>query len=294
MSEKIQKNYCIQCERETNHKVLHEDIEQHREGYSEDVAYQIVQCRGCDFKSFRTVTYDIEQAYPDYSTGDEEWIIPEYVETYPKSILWHKELEVSHIPQVVNDIYNEVLNSIKEEAFILSSLGLRGVLESICNDLNIKGKNLEVRINKLAQDGFISKKDSERLHGIRFMGNDAAHDIKKPKIDNIKVALSIVENLMYSVYTLEKRAKGCLETAISDYNEFEKLIDNALERYPIGEELPIAQFIGENARRINSALSTLEKQLIDKISNGIYTKLKIGKTTHKKNSQDKLQHYIKA
>lgn len=38
------------------------------------------------------------------------------------------------------------------------------------------------------------------------MGNDAAHDIKKPKDESLSVALQIVEHLIASVYILENKA----------------------------------------------------------------------------------------
>ena len=287
---KILENYCIECEKQTNHTVLFEDIETHRDEYSCDIIHQIVQCRGCDTKSFRKVFVDIEQAYPlNYS---DEWDVPTSVETFPKSIKWHKEFANNEIPEIVQRIYDEVLEAIKENALILAGLGLRGTLESICNDLKIKGSNLEKRIDKLTDQGYISKKDAERLHGIRFLGNDAAHDIKKPKLSVIKVAVSIIEHLINSVYILENEANGKLDTAVSDYNFFLKLLNDSLKNFKTGDEIPIAEILGEKSRRIKSARKDLEKELIQRVKSGDYTKLKIGKIDKYKGFPDSFQHFI--
>ncbi|WP_140386550.1 DUF4145 domain-containing protein, partial [Vibrio parahaemolyticus] len=71
----------------------------------------------------------------------------------------------------------------RDEAYTLAGIGFRATIEAVCNDQSIQGKELSTRINNLASNGLISKKDSTRLHSIRFLGNDAAHDIKVPKKD---------------------------------------------------------------------------------------------------------------
>lgn len=290
MEQKKVKSYCRECSKSTNHDVLSEYSEQYRDEYAYDLIYQIVQCKGCGTKSFRHVFVDIESAF---CTVDGQVEVPEEVTVYPKAIEGHKEVkDIYKLPDIVLKIYQEVLLALKEEAKILASLGLRGTVEAVCNDLNIPGGKLDARINKLASSGYISTKDAQRLHGIRFMGNDAAHDIKTPKDESLQVALQIVEHLLLSVYILEKRANGNLETTTANFEIFLEMLYDKLKQYKSGEELPIAQFLMKDSRRVKESITKLEQELVQKINDGKIDRLIIGKLDHYNGSKEKLQNFI--
>ncbi|HBV5672996.1 TPA: DUF4145 domain-containing protein [Klebsiella aerogenes] len=290
MSNKNIKSYCRDCCKKTNHTVLSEHTESHREEYNCNISYQILQCLGCDTKSFRQVFYDLEAAYPTY---DDLWEVPEDVTVYPKAVEGHKEIQnLWELPDIVRTIYSEVLIALREDSKVLAGLGLRAAVEAVCNDLQIPGRNLEIRINKLASSGYISKNDADRLHGIRFMGNDAAHDIKTPKGTALSVALQIVEHLIASVYILEKKANGNIETTVSRYEHFKELLSEKLKEFNVGDEYPIAKYLGKDIRRAKESISTLEQELISKIGNGEFTKLSVGKIDTYQGSQNPLQHFV--
>lgn len=290
MATKKIKSYCRECGKNINHDVLSKHSELYRDEYCCDIHYQIIQCRGCETKSFRKVFVDIEAAFPTYN---DEWEDPKEITIYPKAVEGHKEVDdIYELPGIVRKIYSEILLALKEDAKVLAGLGLRAAVEAVCNDLNIPGRSLEVRINRLANGGYISKNDAERLHGIRFMGNDAAHDIKTPKGGSLSVALQIVEHLVSSVYILEKKSNGNIDTTISRYEVFQEMLDKKLKHYNTGDEYPIAKFLGKDLRRVKESISTLEQELINQISSGIYTKLSVGKIDHYQGSQDQLQHFV--
>ena len=83
MPSKKVKNYCRNCCKSTNHDILAENQESHRDEYQCDIIFQIVQCRGCETKSFRKVFVDIEAAYPTY---EDHWEVPEDITIYPKAV----------------------------------------------------------------------------------------------------------------------------------------------------------------------------------------------------------------
>lgn len=282
--------YCIDCCKETKHKTVCEHLDSFRDDYSYDIFYQIIECLGCGRKSFRQASYDLEQAYPTYGGN---WEIPEDIQTYPRALVGHKKIEdIWSLPSIVRDIYSEVLVAMQEGSNILAGFGLRATVEALCNDLNIKGRTLEVRINRLSQSGFISKIDAERLHGIRFMGNDAAHNIIKPKDLSLSVALQIIEHLISSVYILDDKAKGNLDTIVSTFDSFIEILNEKLCLFSSGDEYPIAKYLGKGMRRIKDARTTLEKELILKINNGEYNKLSLGKIDSYEGSSEQLQHFV--
>lgn len=284
------KSYCSTCGRDTNHEVIVAHTISHRDDYTCDINYQVVSCLGCESVSFRKNFIDIESAYPN---RDGEWEIPEENHVYPKALQGHSEIaDVFHLPDVVGQIYTEVLTGITEDARILAGLGLRGVVEAVCNDLEITGRSLETRINKLVGAGHISKSDAERLHAIRFMGNDAAHEIRRPHDGALRVALKIVEHLLQSVYILEKEVEGRLEPTISKYEKFESLLLKALGQYSPGDEFPLAKFLGKDLRRVKESISILESELMSKIQSGVFSSLSVGRIDAYQGSQSPLQHFV--
>ena len=259
------------------------------EEYHCAIYYMVIQCRGCENTSFRYVFEDYEVAFP---ISDDEWDVPKTIETYPKFIKDHHELDgTNYVPGIVREVYEESLTAIQEGAGILAGLGLRGTIEAICNDRGISGRNLEIRISRLATQGLISQKDAERLHAIRFLGNDAAHDIKKPSDRQIKIALKIIEHLITTVYVLDAEAKGKLDTIVYEYDEFKKILEMNLENYSSGDEFPLAKFLARDVRRIQGSLSQLESQLIAEIGAGGFTKLSVGKVDTFGSSPTQLQHF---
>lgn len=290
MSNKKIISHCINCGQNTNHTILSEHTESSREEYSFDRAYQITECLGCDTKSFRDVYEAIEEAY---QISEDEWEVPTTIDVYPKFIKGHRALSGEYsIPGLVGIIYKEVLLAFQEDALILAGLGLRSTVEAVCNDLEVKGRNLESRISKLATAGFISRKDAERLHGIRFMGNDAAHEVKKPKTEQLSVALKIVEHLLSTVYILEKEVEGKIETVITDFDKFIDLLNKNLKQFTKSEELPLLTILGKDIRRVKESLISFESEMIVKITNGEYTRLTLGKVDKYNDSKNDLQHFV--
>jgi hypothetical protein len=181
------KSFCRNCRQDTFHKQegLHR-AHGDPDVYSYLVEYTIISCLGCETVSFRKEFHDHEQSYP---TGDNEWENPITVDYYPK--LDKGNIETPYLPDIVANIYNETCAAFREDALTLAGIGFRATIEAICNDQGIAGRELSTRIGNLSIKGLISKKDANRLHSIRFLGNDAAHEIKRPSAESIQGSLRI-------------------------------------------------------------------------------------------------------
>lgn len=288
--EEVVRSDCPSCQQETAHFVKGKHRETGGEEYNCATIYFIVKCRGCGGVTFRYVFRDFENAFP---ISDDDWDVPEDIEIFPKFVKNHRELEgMYRVPDLVQAVYQETLSGIKEGAGILAGLGLRGTIEAVCNDQGITGRNLEIRISKLATQGLISQRDADRLHAIRFLGNDAAHDILKPSKEQISVALKIVDHLIASVYILAAEAAGTLDTIVSSFENFFELLEPHLNAFSSGDEYPLAKFLGKDVRRIQGSLSNLEAELINRISMNTVTRLKLGKVAAFATSPTPLQHFI--
>ena len=197
-----------------------------------------------------------------------------------------------HLPNIVERIYDETCDAYRDGARTLAGIGFRATIEAICNDQNIKGKELSTRINNLASNGLISKKDSVRLHSIRFLGNDAAHDIKTPKKSALEAALIIVEHLITTVYIIDSESEGQLDKVIQEYENFENLLSSKLIDFQSGDEYPLQKYLAKDIRLLTGSIKALEKRLQAEIGKNEFTKLKLGKKEKYLDSKEELRHYI--
>lgn len=283
---------CRQCDCNTKHEVLF-SAEESEYDYRVDRYYQVVECRGCGTKSFRKSVQWIEESY---QIDDDEWEVPEDVETFPKVLKGHKAVpDIDRVPEIVGEIYKQSLEAITNKSTVLAGIGLRATIEAICNERSVTGRSLEQRIDKLARAGLVSTSDADRLHAIRFLGNDAAHEIQAADPVSLLIALRIVENLLINLYILDTHANGVLETLIKTYAEFEKLLNSKLSAFAVGDNLPLARLLGRDARRFHGYLKAHETELMANIKAGTYGALKLGNVQPiGGNAKDQAQHFIVA
>ncbi|HJS09406.1 MAG TPA: DUF4145 domain-containing protein [Pirellulales bacterium] len=197
---------------------------------------------------------------------------------YPNAIVGHRELEYLHVaPRVIQQIYRQSVTAYAGEAYILAGIGLRATIEAVCNHLEISGNSLERRIDQLFKGGYISNSDKGRLHAIRFLGNDAAHEIKQPKRSDLRVALEIVEHLINSVFILEHRANG-LDVLVDTYEKFVALLKKCASEFDSDKPATLAALLGRHKRRAGNELASFEKRVSEEIESGALTFLAVDST----------------
>ncbi|MCV3263267.1 hypothetical protein OGZ01_11365 [Vibrio harveyi] len=91
---------------------------------------------------------------------------------------------------------------------------------------------------------------------------------------------------------MDSKANGNIDTTVSKFDVFERLLVDALTGFKSGDELPIAKFLGQDMRRVKESLTTLEQELIIKINAGKFSRLSVGKVDFFQGSKDKVQHYV--
>jgi hypothetical protein len=267
MEEKL---YCRKCKGLRNHRLLHEEKRRGEidEGYLQWMtSFSIIECLGCETISFLEIYGDTnmvgtnEKGETDYFFN--KTIYPYYSENVD-------ELECSHyIPSPIIEIYNETLSAYKSNCYILAAGGLRAIIEAICNHLKIKKGNLAERIDLLHDKGYLTIGESKRLHSIRFLGNDALHEIENPKKESLIILFEIVNHLLDNLFISDKKIKGRVETIIDNYDDYLKLIQNKTNKNMIGKEMTISHILGKSFRLIpNKHLKMLENKFKHEITNG--------------------------
>lgn len=289
----ILKHYCDKCKGITNHFILYnKNMPSTDPDYSLECKYFMVQCLGCEDLSFRIETHDYEAIYPD---DENNWIHDIKIEIYPQPLKNHKILQGLYIlPSKIRIVYNETINALKANCYLLTGVGFRAIIEAICIDKQISGRTLEIKINNLTKNRLITEKEAERLHAVRFLGNDSVHEMSVPKEKTLFLVLDIIEHLLQNLYIIDHQAKPLLDTYISNFSEFKVILLKKLENFNKGDDFPLAKYLEKDVRRLNGQLSYFETELIKSIQEGEFKQLEIGDIKNfGTNTQDKFQHFIK-
>jgi len=105
------------------------------------------------------------------------------------------------IPDKLGVLYIETVEAYNNKLFILCAAGLRALIEGICVDKKITGKNLASKIDSMTT--ILPKNIVTNLHSFRFMGNEALHELNPPKKNDLFLAIEVCEDLMNFIYELD-------------------------------------------------------------------------------------------
>ncbi len=107
----------------------------------------------------------------------------------------------------IESVYRQTLQAFNLQLSTLCGAGFRLLVEGICgeqgvvdgdvpqpNGTPVRKSNLQGKIRGLVGRGLISSRQADVLHQIRFLGNDAAHELDQPPITSLKAAFDIVDH----------------------------------------------------------------------------------------------------
>ena len=203
---------CTRCSGKTTHKVLTSvDVrgEETDGPYSIQWCddYQILECAGCNTKSFRNVSSNSEDYY---QISETEYDYQQLELLYPSRIEGRKNLEEEehYLPNKVRGIYKETITALSNNSPILAGIGLRALIETICKDNDAVGRNLLLKIDDLVAKKILTPAGSQILHKIRSLGNDAAHEVKPHNEKQLGLAMDVVEHVLNDVYILPTKVEA--------------------------------------------------------------------------------------
>jgi hypothetical protein len=188
--------YCNRCKEQTNHVLLGSHCRTYHYDYSTEVTYSFWICAGCDSAT-------LEAAWISSVMSEEEYA--DYIFYYPPRAIQDLIRKVfKQLPKPLTLLYEEVIKAFNHQLHLLCAAGLRALIEGICQDKQIKGATLEKKINGL--ESILPKNIVEHLHGFRFLGNKAMHELDLPQRDNLKIAIEVSEDLLNFLYELDYKA----------------------------------------------------------------------------------------
>jgi hypothetical protein len=160
--------------------------------------YQVIECQGCNTISFRSVFGD-DDFTPDDGPN-------ERLEIYPDPHGREQLEDIALVPISLSAIYSETLHALDAGLPILAAIGIRAIVETVCQQKQATGRNLLDKINSLVSLGVLTQQGADVLHKLRTLGNQAAHEVKAHSSDQLNLAMRVVEHLLQAVYILPHHA----------------------------------------------------------------------------------------
>lgn len=202
---------CYNCGGERNHNPLHikkvvpslTDEGPYGDPEKEIFEYMLLQCKGCNAVSFlirQKTLATSENTAEEVEFYDQNFPEPDLFDDDDNGFLVEEDRK--KLPKKVLALYEEVEFAFEEEANMLAGVGLRMLVESICLDQNISGNNLQIKITKLHDAGYIAKNDVPILDILRDIGNVSAHEIKGFPMKHLSYALDIIDHILKSIYVM--------------------------------------------------------------------------------------------
>lgn len=214
-----EKVYCRKCKGIRNHFVVFQyPVEDYEENLNIITNHSTLQCAGCD-----AITYaDVFQVAP---YDEEDSIV--HINIYPNppevSVPFNNKFLPfgTSMPLNIHEIFEQLTYSYNKKHNILCAIGLRTLIEAICNELKIskgfkydtkgtpltdggKKESIEGKIYGLYENKHIIWYETLILQRIREIGNAAAHELITPTSEELFSAIGIIERLLDSIYHLKE------------------------------------------------------------------------------------------
>jgi hypothetical protein len=224
------KIFCNNCRQYTTHDLVFSHtpeeldyLEPDQEEVGGTTISKLWACRGCERVTLQEITLD---------EGGEE-IGSEFYPSRERHFLIRKSF--LQLNAKLSQIYEEIIICYNNASPILCATGLRSLLEGVCADKGISGRNLVDQINNL--NTLLPGNIVESLHHFRFVGNEAVHQLNAPSINELRSAIEVMEDLLNFLYDLDYKAanlsrKAGLDSSAQQIQPSVEVIKRILERSP--------------------------------------------------------------
>ena len=165
--------------------------------------WDLFYCLGCESVTIKVTT---DNPMDDEATRSWKFLPPRNKKERTKK-------NFLKTPSHLNRLYDEIISTYNRDLLVLCAGGIRALLEGICADKKIKqgmttsGKirdTLEGKINGLT--AIVPAGIVKNLHGLRFLGNRALHELETPNKSDLELALTVIEDILNIVYDLDYKA----------------------------------------------------------------------------------------
>ena len=121
---------------------------------------------------------------------------------FPQSV----DLPLKGVPDSVKRAYEQAQRCFVSSSYDACALMCRRSLEALCKSFNVQGRTLEAKLKALADVQIIEARLVDWAHGIRHVGNEAAHDTEaEVSKEDARDALDFTEALLTYVFVLNDK-----------------------------------------------------------------------------------------
>lgn len=213
--------HCNRCHQRTIHNLLTgftgrwDDIEGNMFG---STSYSLYQCGGCD--AVLHVTDDMHSEDYDY---DDDGAMELNVSTkqYPSIILNLQDVYTSECPDPIPQLVLETASNLDANNLISATMLTRMIIEAICINLEIKGRDLSKKIDQLELLEIVDFEQKELLQEMRRRGNKVAHEISPMSSEQILAGFGVISTIIRQKYSEPVRSRRAVENAKHHLNRNE-------------------------------------------------------------------------
>jgi len=126
----------------------------------------------------------------------------------PEDVLFpmSSRLPVEGVPVPVRRAFDQALRTFTSSSFDACALMCRRTLEILCKGFGVRSGTLQEKLDALSKQGKIDTRLVNWAHGVRAVGNEAAHATESElSQDDAKDALDFTEAILMYVYVLGRR-----------------------------------------------------------------------------------------
>ena len=158
---------CGECGRLTEHEIL-ADVAASDHDPDGDIYvfddYLSIRCRGC-----KTLSFCRESRNSEHTDLEGQPITTTTL--FPGRIAGRPPLrDLYHLPYDLAKVYEETRSALMEGLAVLTGIGIRAIVETVCNEKGAPGRDLAQKIGGLVTLNLITQTEADILHDLRFIG----------------------------------------------------------------------------------------------------------------------------
>ncbi|MBN2020184.1 MAG: DUF4145 domain-containing protein [Sedimentisphaerales bacterium] len=189
---KIERVHCNRCLQQTNHEVIATRVVNESEEIGNDecltdidwqVTYTMLQCRGCG-------TITLRRHLLSYGNGVDE------TDYFPPPISRQMPKWIFDLPAGFQSLIDEIYTALHANSKCLALMGTRALVDLFMSATIGDIGGFQRKLEKLVEDGYLSKKNREILEPALDAGHAATHRGHDPSVEDVNLVFDIVENLL--------------------------------------------------------------------------------------------------
>jgi hypothetical protein len=189
--------HCHGCRQTTKHRLLKSAVDtggDEEQGFYWRTTFEMLQCCGCAEVVLRRKHWFSED--PDVQVS----VFPAPASRWLPEWQWH-------LPAEIRVLLKEVYASLQADGLALAMMGSRALIEtSMVKKVGDHG-NFDSNLQAMVYGGYLSNSNRQYLAVALDAGSASAHRAHRPCVTEMKTVMDIVENLLHSLFVLEKKTK---------------------------------------------------------------------------------------